>query len=112
MKRHLRQIKRQYHQRQQLFNQAMTHFWPDSIRHIPPDGGFLTWIQLPEKMNSLPLYQWAQQQQINITPGPLFSSQGDYQDYIRINFAMFQNQPEYLQAMDKLGKQIRYMARQ
>ncbi|MBB1487444.1 aminotransferase-like domain-containing protein [Oceanospirillum sediminis] len=112
MKRHLRQIKRQYHQRQQLFNQAMAHFWPDNIKHISPDGGFLIWIQLPEKMNSLPLYQWAQQQQINITPGPLFSSQGDHQDYIRINFAMFQNQPEYLQAMDKLGKQIRYMTGQ
>lgn len=106
-KRHLRQIRRQYQQRQTLFHQAIDQFWPDDITCQKADGGFLAWIQLPDQQSSLALYQWAQQRGINTTPGPLFSSQGKYQDFIRLNYALFQGQPDYISAIRQLGERIK-----
>lgn len=103
MNRHLRLIRRSYQQRGENLQEALKQYWPENIEYTPPSGGYLAWVKLPEDSNALDLYQDAQIKNISTTPGPLFSCQGHYGQYIRLNFAMFQNQPEYLEAMAYLG---------
>lgn len=107
MQRHLRLIRRRYQQRQQLFQQAMQAYWPKGIEYQVAEGGFLAWIKLPKQCDAMTLYQQAQQEKINITPGPLFGSAKANRHFIRINFGLYQDQPEYRQAMQRLGELIR-----
>ena len=85
--------------------------WPDSVHYEPAEGGFLAWIRLPEGCDAMALYQQAQAAKINITPGPLFGSDQSNKHYIRINFALYQDQPEYRQAMIHLGQLIKASSR-
>lgn len=107
MQRHLRQIRRTYQQRQQLFQHAIMTYWPADIEYQAAEGGFLAWIRLPESCDGMRLYQRAQSEKINITPGSLFGSAEANKHFIRINFGLYQDQPDYRQAMQKLGQLIR-----
>ena len=110
LSRHLRLIRRSYHKRLINLQQALEEYWPAEIQYKAPTGGYLVWIKLPEGVKALDLYQTGLEKSINTTPGPLFSSQGHYGDYIRLNFALFQNQPEYLAAIEFLGEHIKALS--
>ena len=112
LNRHLRLIRRSYYERFGYLEQALAQYWPEEIEFEPPTGGYLAWVKLPRHVKALDLYQQALEHNINTTPGPLFSSQGHYEHYIRLNFALFQNQPEYLAAIQYLGDTIRTLSKQ
>ncbi|WP_417594897.1 PLP-dependent aminotransferase family protein [Oceanospirillum sp.] len=109
MQRHLRLIRRRYLQRQQLFEKIVTMSWPESVRYQPADGGFLAWIRLPESCDGMALYQQALREKINITPGALFGSDPANRHHIRVNFGLYQEQPEYRSAIIRLGQLIHEM---
>jgi DNA-binding transcriptional MocR family regulator len=46
----------------------------------------MLWIELPQGVQALRLHQLALQKRISIAPGPIFSSQHRYSNFIRINF--------------------------
>jgi len=50
-----------------------------------PTGGYAFWIQLPEQIDGLEMYHFAQQQGINIVPGEVFGEDGRYKNCIRLN---------------------------
>lgn len=106
LNRHLRQIRKVYQQRLNDLLQLIGTHWPSEVQVKIPSGGFLLWLKLPDSCDALQLYQWAQDQQISITPGPLFSGQEAYAQYLRVNYAFFRGQPEYIQAILGLGQQI------
>ena len=112
LSRHLRLIRRSYYERLGYMEQALAQYWPEEIEFEPPTGGYLAWVKLPRHVKALDLYQQALEHNINTTPGPLFSSQGHYEHYIRLNFALFQNQPDYLAAIQYLGDTIRTLSTQ
>lgn len=55
------------------------------IRLNQPEGGYALWLQLPEQVDGLAMYRYAQQQGINIVPGVLFGEDNRYNNYIRLN---------------------------
>ncbi len=69
--------------------------WQNAIKqHFPsiqscssPQGGLALWAELPAGIDTIKLYPQAQQQGITITPGPLFSAQKRYRNYLRLSFA-------------------------
>ena len=109
MQRHLRLIRRRYLARQQRFEKTLHQFWPQPLTYQPAEGGYLAWIRLPEYCDGLTLYRKAQQEKINITPGSLFGSAPENRHYIRLNFGLYQAQPEYQRAIARLGELIREM---
>ncbi|OTG85084.1 PLP-dependent aminotransferase family protein [Acinetobacter sp. ANC 4648] len=60
-------------------------FYQVDIRLNQPNGGYALWIQLPEQIDSLEMYRFAQQQGINIVPGEVFGEDGRYKNCIRLN---------------------------
>jgi DNA-binding transcriptional MocR family regulator len=101
---HLRRIRRIYQQRVAELRGAVIRFFPSDIRVTDPSGGYLLWIELPECVDALTLYQTARQQGIAITPGHLFSTGDRYRNFIRLNAANWSD--EAIPALQRLGNLI------
>jgi DNA-binding transcriptional MocR family regulator len=91
---HLRGIRQAYARRVAGLLQAISRYFPPDVRLTRPAGGFVVWVQLPEKVDSLALYRLALRERIAITPGDLFSATNRYRNFIRLNAANWSEQAE------------------
>ena len=66
---------------------ATLHTWPGEVRVSTPQGGLAVWVELPETVDTLASYTKALEQGVIITPGPLFSVTGQFENCLRISFA-------------------------
>ena len=55
------------------------------LRINQPLGGYALWLQLPECIDGLDMYYFAQQHGINIVPGEVFGEGHRYKNCIRLN---------------------------
>ena len=108
--RHLRKVRREYHTLTSQFASAILTHFPEGTRVSRPAGGFVLWVQLPDKTDSHLLQRNALEKSISIAPGPIFSSSHqDYSQYIRINCAIpWSTQSQ--RAIVKLAKIIELLA--
>ena len=83
--RHLRRVRRMYHQQMTEMIEAVTRYFPADTRLTSPGGGHVLWLQLPHGVNAMELYAKASTFGIRIAPGPMFSPSGGYQNFIRLN---------------------------
>ena len=67
-----------------------------------PQGGFVLWVELPERVDALALHRTAMGQGIAMLPGQLFSASGKYRNYMRLNCGNPWT-PRIEQAVQKLG---------
>ncbi len=105
---YMRRIRRAYARRVAAMSQAVRRFFPEETRLTRPAGGFVLWLQLPESVDSLTLYQRALRAGVAITPGYLFSATQQYCNFIRLNAANWSEKAE--QAMEMLGRMINELA--
>jgi DNA-binding transcriptional MocR family regulator len=85
---HLRRLRKSYAQQANLMKAMVTRFFPAGTRMSSPAGGYVLWIELPAKVDSMKLYQMALDRGITIGPGCMFSiSPDNYQNYIRLNYS-------------------------
>jgi DNA-binding transcriptional MocR family regulator len=101
---HLRRIRRIYARRVASMSQAVRRFFPEETKLTRPTGGFVLWVQLPETVDSLELYQLALKEGIAITSGYLFSATQQYRNFIRLNAANWSEEAE--RAVARLGELI------
>jgi len=85
--RYLRRVRNQYAQHVELFTQAICKHFPEKTKVTRPQGGFVIWVELPEKTDSIAIFHQAIERNICIAPGPIFSASGKYKNFIRINCA-------------------------
>ncbi len=69
----------------QLYSQAVTRHLPEGTRISRPAGGYILWLELPKRVDSLKLYRAAAAQKISIVPGVIFSPSGQFHHHIRIS---------------------------
>jgi len=86
--RHLRKVRATYAQQAQRMIDAIARNFPAGTRVTRPSGGFVLWVELPDKVDSLVLHRLALEKNISIAPGPLFSASGKYQNCIRLTCAL------------------------
>jgi DNA-binding transcriptional MocR family regulator len=67
--------------------QMIAQLIPDAVSYTQPQGGLSLWLELPEHVSSLELYRQCLTKGITITPGPLFTSQGKYLNFVRLSYA-------------------------
>lgn len=82
---HLRSIRRAYQNQLHLFSQAIIRHFPEGTRLSRPSGGFVLWIELPPRVDSLRLHRDAVKHHINTAPGALFSLKDRYRNCLRMN---------------------------
>lgn len=102
---HLRRVRKMLTQQANLMTAAVKRFFPAGTRTSHPMGGYVLWIQLPPRVDSLHLYRLALEQGITIGPGHMFSTTGSYGNFIRLNYS-YAWSPETEKALMTLGKLI------
>lgn len=85
--RHLRSLRQQLQQQCARLQQLIAQYLPMAISASQPQGGLCLWLELPEHIDTIELYTKARAQGVIITPGPLFSGQNKYRNFIRLSFA-------------------------
>ncbi|WP_321947599.1 PLP-dependent aminotransferase family protein [Paraburkholderia sp. J10-1] len=100
---HLRRIRKNYAQQCNLMKSTVTRFFPAGTRTSTPMGGYVLWIELPAKVDSMTLYQLALARGITIGPGYMFSVSDSYRNFIRLNYSTPWS-PEIEQAVITVGR--------
>ena len=101
---YIRRIRRIYERYVGAMSQAVRRFFPPECRLTRPGGGFVLWVHLPPRVDSLHLYPYALSAGIAITPGYLFSPTNQYRNFVRLNAANWSDEAE--QAIQRLGEMI------
>jgi DNA-binding transcriptional MocR family regulator len=104
---HLRKIRRAYQEKVTAMSQAILAHFPEGTRITEPGGGFVLWIQLPGKLDSVQLYREALKAFIAIAPGYVFSPTHKFDDFIRLNAACYTERAE--QDLARLGMVVKRM---
>ena len=102
---HLRKIRRAYAQKVGLMSEAILEHFPEGTRITEPGGGFVLWVQLPKKLDSMLLYQEALKAFIAVAPGYLFSPSRKFNDFVRLNASCWSEKAEVDVA--RLGKVVK-----
>jgi DNA-binding transcriptional MocR family regulator len=65
---------------------VQTHF-PKGTKVNDPPAGYTLWVELPEVVDSLQLFEMCNAMGITIGPGRLFCASARYQHFLRLSFA-------------------------
>lgn len=85
---YLRKTRALYAEGVERMTHALARYFPDGTRVTQPAGGFVLWVELPKKVDSLELHRRALARKISIAPGPLFSAKQAYRNCIRLTCAL------------------------
>lgn len=83
---HLRSLRHTLLVNQIKFTEAIERYFPDGTRLTVPQGGYFLWVKLPDGVNALEVHRIALANGISIAPGPIFSAQKGFTDYVRLNY--------------------------
>jgi DNA-binding transcriptional MocR family regulator len=102
---HLRRARRVYAAHVEAMSRAVGRYFPPQTRMTRPQGGFVLWVELPGRVDSLQLYEHARAAGISLAPGPIFSArQNRYRNFIRLNCAHWSDAIE--RAVETLGRLV------
>ena len=90
----------------QMRNAISSHF-PPGIRLSRPAGGYVLWCELPSAVDSIDLFHRARALGIYIAPGPTFSPDLRFRNFIRINCG-YPWSDKIDQAIQTLGQLIQF----
>lgn len=98
---HLRKIRKIYEKQTVAMARAVEDHFPAGTTVTRPSGGFVLWVECPQYVNALKLYQLSLDAGISIAPGPVFSVKGKYQNCVRLNAGYWN--PRIEEAIGVLG---------
>jgi DNA-binding transcriptional MocR family regulator len=84
--RHLRKMRAQYQAHRDQLIQMIQAYFPSDTRISYPTGGFVLWVQLNAKIDTVELNNRAADIQVSIAPGVLFSAKDKYKNCMRLNY--------------------------
>lgn len=99
---HIRRIRRIYARQVAQMRDAVGRYFPQGTRVTRPEGGFVLWVEMPEKVNALSLYEEALLKGISVAPGPIFTTGDKFRNCVRLNAAFWSERIE--QALETLGE--------
>ena len=83
---HLRKLRHELHSNSLHFTQSIMDYFPEETKIVTPQGGFMLWIELNNKIDTTALYRRAMQQKISIAPGRMFTLQDQYRNCMRLSY--------------------------
>ena len=85
---HLRGLRQTLHTNSLRYAGAIAEYFPEGVRVSRPEGGFILWVELDRRMDTVTLYDRAIRQNISIAPGNMFSLQEQYRNCFRLSYGM------------------------
>lgn len=83
---HLRKLRYELYVNSSHFVQSVMEYFPANTKIIAPQGGFMLWIELDQRIDTTELYYKAMQQKISIAPGRMFTLQDQYRNCMRLSY--------------------------
>jgi DNA-binding transcriptional MocR family regulator len=84
-KRHMRSFKAKCRNQLSTFSAHIHRTFPEGTRISNPKGGFVLWVELPDTVDALELFNAAYKRGIGLAPGDMYSSQDRFKHFLRIN---------------------------
>jgi len=106
---HLRTIRRTYSRNVSQLREAVCRQFPLGTRVTHPGGGFMLWVELPERIDTLALYEQAVRAGIGFAPGCLFTTARRFTNCLRLNAAYWSERVE--PALETLGELAKGLAK-
>lgn len=103
---HLRHLRKALYTQSLRYLQAISEYFPEDTRVTRPQGGFTLWIEMNPRVNAYKLHKRALKHNIGVAPGQIFSSQGRFENCIRIGYGEPWSD-RVAQGLQTLGKLIR-----
>jgi DNA-binding transcriptional MocR family regulator len=85
--RHLRRVRKLYRQQARIMASMVERFFPPGTRTSTPQGGYVLWVELPPRVDSMKLYRAALERGITVGPGYMFSTRNAFSHFIRLNYS-------------------------
>ncbi|SIS91242.1 transcriptional regulator, GntR family [Chryseobacterium ureilyticum] len=103
---HLRMFRKKLYANYLQIQKSVTQYFPDNTKISEPKGGFMLWLELDKRICTEDLYDEAVSQKVNFAPGRMFSQYNQYQNCMRLNYALeWTDRVE--SDLEKLGKMIK-----
>jgi DNA-binding transcriptional MocR family regulator len=101
--RQLRSLRRVFRDQVGHMSSAISQHFPAGTRITRPAGGFILWVELPDRCDSVELFRQAMRNNISFGPGVLFSATSRYRNCLRIGCTEPWS-PKVEQAVARLGE--------
>ncbi|RXM50728.1 MULTISPECIES: PLP-dependent aminotransferase family protein [unclassified Chryseobacterium] len=103
---HLRMFRKKLYANYLQIQKSVMQYFPDNTKISEPKGGFMLWLELDKRICTEDLYDEAVSQKLNFAPGRMFSQYNQYQNCMRLNYALeWTDRVE--SDLEKLGKMIK-----
>lgn len=84
---HVRDLRAIYRERRDAMLGALEEFAPEGVTWTVPEGGFFTWLTLPEGMDAVGLLPAARAAGVEYIPGPSYFATGGGRRHVRLAFS-------------------------
>ncbi|MBA4850833.1 PLP-dependent aminotransferase family protein [Emticicia sp. BO119] len=85
---HLRKLRNQVHLNYLHYVRAINEFFPEGTKASRPGGGFVLWLELDKRIDTVELYERAINRRISIAPGKMFTLRNQFGNCLRLNFGL------------------------
>jgi len=99
---HLRTLRRRYAANLDAARGIIARHFPQGTRATLPRGGFVFWVELPGKVDTVEMFQRLLQEQICLTPGALYSLSERYTHALRLS-CCYPFDARYTWALERTG---------
>lgn len=106
----LRRLRKALSDNAHRVSEAVAESFPDGTRMTRPEGGYVQWIELPAKVNTVDLFYRAREAGIHISPGPLFTATSRFKNAVRLSLGMDWSR-KIEQAIARVGAMAAEMSR-
>tara|TARA_R110001583_G_scaffold176272_2_gene331016 strand:- start:1008 stop:2429 length:1422 start_codon:yes stop_codon:yes gene_type:complete len=103
--RHTRKVRLLYKQGRDHLIKCIKQYFPEDTRISFPQGGYVLWVELNKRYDTVKLAAQCKQDKVSIAPGVMFSATGKYRHCMRLNFSE-KTEVEREQGIQKLGYYI------
>jgi DNA-binding transcriptional MocR family regulator len=100
---HLRKLRQALHANSIQYLRSISEYFPEDTKVTRPQGGFMLWVELNKKADTIKLYDQAIQHKISIGPGCMYTLQKQYGNCFRLNCGLGWND-KVESALKLLGK--------
>ena len=105
---HLHKLRKTLHANAMQYLRCISEYFPDDTRVSRPQGGFVLWVELNEKHDTIQLYDRAIQKGISISPGRIYTLQKQYNNCFRMSCGLqwTERTEEGIKLLGELVKQV------
>ena len=85
---HLRKLRQTLYTNCLQYLRCIKEYFPDDTKVTRPKGGFMLWVELNKKANTVDVFEKALRQNISIAPGKIFTLQKQYNNCMRMSYGI------------------------